>query len=203
MDILELLSQLQDAALSPGATDSLSGRQRIVVHATIAGAMFLLAKISSNQQLRDHVLEVVARRRDSAPHLLPDSLLATPTPQSSTEGVDGMAEESRDMSPDHLFQLREKGIIQSVPEPKKGYGMYISCQPLLHSLSLSHPLTTPSPHTTFPPYLTPHPHTLIPPLTLASFGDLQRQNSQDRPELGHHFSVSVEYGPESPVRLPP
>ncbi len=130
-DLVEFLSQLQDAAQSTAPTAgarSLSGQQCLIIHAIVAGVMYLLAKMSSNQQLQEHVLEVVAKRRDSAPHLLPESLFKRPTRLLSTEeGVDGRGErreeeEEGTVDTDHLFQLRERGIVQAAAEPKKGYG---------------------------------------------------------------------------------
>ncbi len=145
MDVLQLLSQLQDAAQSPGATagtGSLSRLQRLSLHAVVAGVMYLLAKMTSRRELRDHVLEVVARRHDSAPHLLPDSLFAA----LPTDGVDG---EEGGVGPELLFQLRERGIIQGIPESPRPR---VQSPPYLHVATDEHGSPNRSRHTlTVPP----------------------------------------------------
>ena len=114
MDMVQYLQQLQELAV--GNRD-LSYRHRVALHATIAGILYLVAMMTSNQQLQEHILEVVIRRRDSAPSLLPDSFFKSVV----SDGPDVKVEiDLNAIEPELLFQLKEKGILQQLPEPKRG-----------------------------------------------------------------------------------
>ena len=69
--------------------------------------------MTSNQVLKDHVLEVVERRKNSAPDLLPDSLFAP-------EVADGPGTNLTALDPELLFQLKERGLLEPPPDQKKG-----------------------------------------------------------------------------------
>ena len=114
MDMVQYLSGLQDLAQT---STKLTAQHRLALHAVIAGVLYLIAKISAHQQLQDHVLEVVAKRQSSAPHLLPEALFG------GSEGADGpVPADLSGIDTELLFHLTEKGIIQQLPEPKHGFG---------------------------------------------------------------------------------
>ena len=110
-DMVYYLSQLQDLAQEHSA--GLSARHRIVLHVTAAGILYLIAKMTSNQPLQDHILEVVNRRQNSAPELLPDSFFAS-------EGLDGPETSLENLDSKLLFQLKERGLLEPPPDQKKG-----------------------------------------------------------------------------------
>lgn len=113
IDMIHFLSKLQDLAQDSSAT--LSPQHRVALHAIVAGLLFLLAKISPTSMLDEHVTDVVERRREIAPSLLPDALFA-----QDVEGADGVLtpEVSAMELPDQLlFHLRERGLDRQSPEP--------------------------------------------------------------------------------------
>ena len=110
-DMVCYLSQLQD--LAQAYSVDMSTRHRIVLHVTAAGILYLIAKMTSNQALQDHILEVINRRQNSAPELLPDSFFAP-------EVSDGPETSLENLDPKLLFQLKERGLLEPPPEQKKG-----------------------------------------------------------------------------------
>ena len=112
MDMAHFLSKLQDMALTDS---SLSSRHRIAIHSIIAGVLYLLANMTFNQVLRDHVFEVIAKRQQVSPSLLPDSLF-------STEGSDGPEMDLANLDPELLFLLQQEGILDDSNEQRRGPG---------------------------------------------------------------------------------
>lgn len=108
VDMVQYLCQLQDLA----QTTKLEPRHRLALHVTVAGILYLIAKMTSNNTLHDHVVEVIGHRQSSAPYLLPDSLFA-----AETEPTEPTVE---DINPELLFQMKDRGILQLSPEPKHG-----------------------------------------------------------------------------------
>lgn len=75
-DMLAFFHQLQELALKE---KELEMRHKVVLHATVAGMLYLAAKISRNEVLKTHVDGIIAKRRETAPRLLPDTLFSTVT----------------------------------------------------------------------------------------------------------------------------
>lgn len=73
-DMLAFLHQLQELAVKE---EELEAHHKVVLHATVAGMLYLTAKISRNEVLKTHVDGVIAKRRETAPRLLPDALFST------------------------------------------------------------------------------------------------------------------------------
>ena len=118
--MVHLLSKLQDSVEDPNC--QLSTVHRTSLHAIVAGILYLLGKISSVETLKDHVLEVVERRREMAPVLLPDSLFQRREgeEEEEEEGMDGAVgrgEYPSHVSEELLFQLRERGLDRQSPDP--------------------------------------------------------------------------------------
>lgn len=113
-DMIHLVNKLQDTALD--TTSQISSRHRVVLHGISAGILSLLSHISSLTTLRDHVAEVVERRREKAPSLLPDTLFKERGGEGREEEEEGQ-EEYPDISEDLMFQLRELGLVRQSPEP--------------------------------------------------------------------------------------
>lgn len=112
MDMTHFLSKLQDMALGDPA---LSSQHCVAIHSIVAGILYLLAKMTSNQVLREHVFKVVAKRQENAPSLLPDSLFATET-------SDGPAVDPPGLDPELLFSLQQEGILDDSHEHRRGPG---------------------------------------------------------------------------------
>lgn len=118
--MVHLLCKIQDSAQD--STVQLSTAHRVSLHAITAGLLYLLSHISSVPALGDHVEEIVERRRELAPTLLPDHLFRGKEKEEGEEeeeGADGA--EGRDLlthvAEDLLFQLRERGLVRQSPEP--------------------------------------------------------------------------------------
>ena len=111
MDMVRYLNRLQD--LAQNSSSELSTRHCLALHATTAGVLYLVAKMTSSQVLQDHILEVVDRRKHSAPDLLPDHIFAP-------EVADGPGTSLTTLDPELLFQLKEKGLLEPPPDQKKG-----------------------------------------------------------------------------------
>ena len=113
IDMIHFLSKLQD--LAQDSSTALSPRHRAALHAIVAGLLFLLAKISPTASLDEHVTDVVERRREIAPTLLPDGLFAP-----EMEGADGVLSPgagATELADQLLFHLRERGLDRQSPEP--------------------------------------------------------------------------------------
>ena len=127
--MVHLLSKLQDCAQD--STAQLSTTHRVSLHAVIAGILQLLTHISTVASLGEHVMEVVERRREVAPMLLPDQLFAGArgADEEEARGAEGRGadeEEARgaegrglptQVGEDLLFHLRERGFVRQSPEP--------------------------------------------------------------------------------------
>ena len=101
-EVMLVLEQVQAVAVTEGILPSCL---RVALHCTVAGVLHLISLITDNSSLKIYVQEVLASRREHFPHLLPDSFQWT---DSTGDG------ELAELSPEVLFQLREKGFVQSV-----------------------------------------------------------------------------------------
>jgi len=79
-DILTFLHQLQELAVKD---KQLKARRKVVVHATVAGVLYLTSIMARRDALKTHVDGIISRRREKAPGLLPDAVF------KSTEEIDG------------------------------------------------------------------------------------------------------------------
>ena len=107
--MMTYLSRMQDLAVEG---DSLSLHHRTALHAIVAGILHLVAQVSANTALQDHINEVVGLRREMAPHLLPASVFGDQLEAGRNETVEQQL----------LFQLKEENLLRKSPEPKKGFG---------------------------------------------------------------------------------
>ena len=58
------LHQLQELAVKE---KGLEAHHRVVLHATVAGVLYLAPKISRNEVLKTHIDGVIAKRKETAP----------------------------------------------------------------------------------------------------------------------------------------
>ena len=118
-DMVHLLCKIQDS--TQDSTVQLSTAHRVSLHAITAGLLYLLSHISSVPALGDHVEEIIERRRELAPMLLPDHLFRGKEKEEGEEGEGADGAEGRDLpthvAEDLLFQLRERGLVRQSPEP--------------------------------------------------------------------------------------
>ena len=115
--MVHLLSKLQDSAVD--SASQLSAIHRVSLHAITAGILHLLSQISTVSALTEHVLEVVERRRETAPLLLlllPDQLFAAER-EEGADGAEGRGDIPTHVGEDLLFHLRERGLVRQSPEP--------------------------------------------------------------------------------------
>ena len=124
-DMLLYLSKLQDLAVKEKGYPS---HHRIALHTTVAGILYLVAKVSTNEILKEHVAEIISKRKEMAPILLPDSLFAFKE-EADTGLVGGVVsrEEEEDVLGDvagsdsqFLFDLQNEGILKRSPGPSRG-----------------------------------------------------------------------------------
>ena len=113
-DMVHLLSKLQDSAVD--SASQLSTTHRVSLHAITAGILHLLCHISTVPALTEHVLEVVQRRSETAPLLLPDQLF-TAEREEGADGAEGRGDIPTRVGEDLLFHLRERGLVRQSPEP--------------------------------------------------------------------------------------
>ena len=164
--MVDYMHQLQELAVGrrggeeggAGRGGGLSTDHRVMLHAVVAGILYLVAKITTSLALEEHILTVVALRRSSAPHLLPDTVFATDRPDGrgggGGEGEEGKEDLSQ-LEPGWLFRLKEEGLLRDMsPELKKGFSSFARESTITHD---------------------------------------------ERNPLHHNFSVSLDYGPDSPV----
>ena len=181
MDMVHFLSKLQDITQDPAA--QLSSLHRAALHAITAGLLYLLGKISPTTLLSEHVREVVERRREIAPALLPDTLFARQGEGREEEGEDGgsmMAEGiPSKVADDLLFHLKERGFDRQSPEPATADGRRGSGYPLQANVIIFCALVK---HFSFLPA-----------------GFLMRENSTTSNDFLPYASISLDYGGESPV----
>ena len=102
-EMLLVMEQVQVVAVSEG---TLPFSLRVALHCTVAGVLHLISLVTDNSSLNTHVNEIAALRRQRCPHLLPDSLFQ----HTDNCGDDEEAE----ISAEALFQLRERGFVQSI-----------------------------------------------------------------------------------------
>ena len=114
-DMVHLLNNFQDSAHDPAA--QLSTLHRVSLHTITAGILHLLTNISSVTALREHVAEVIERRREAAPMLLPDGFFAGTPGEEGEEGGVARGDLPTRVDEDLLFRLREKGLVRPSPEP--------------------------------------------------------------------------------------
>jgi hypothetical protein len=109
--MVHLLSKLQDSAVD--SASQLSTTHRVSLHAITAGILHLLCHISTVPALTEHVLEVVQRRSETAPLLLPDQFFTA----ERADGAEGRGDIPTRVGEDLLFHLRERGLVRQSPEP--------------------------------------------------------------------------------------
>lgn len=171
--MVHLLSKLQDTAQD--SNSQLSTVHRTSLHAIIAGILYLLGKISTISALGDHVQEIVEKRRENAPMLLPDGLF-----RREREELDGAV--GRQSYPNHvedelLFHLRERGLDRQSPDPgmdfRKGT-VKESCVYVILRVYI---------------YLS----------CILCIGHMMRESSTYSNDFQPHASLSLDYGADSPV----
>ena len=181
MDMVHFLSKLQDIAQDPAA--QLSSLHRAALHTITAGLLYLLGKISPTTVLSEHVREVVERRREIAPALLPDTLFARQGDGREGEGEDGgmMMTEGipNKVADDLLFHLKERGLDRQSPEPaaadaRRGSGCPLQANVIIFCALVKH-------------------------FSLLPAGFLMRENSTTSNDFLPYASISLDYGGESPV----
>lgn len=170
--MVHLLSKLQDTAQD--SNSQLSTVHRTSLHAIIAGILYLLGKISTISALGDHVQEIVEKRRENAPMLLPDGLF-----RREREELDGAV--GRQSYPNHvedelLFHLRERGLDRQSPDPgmdfRKGT-VKESCVYVILRVYIYH--------------------------VIMCIGHMMRESSTYSNDFQPHASLSLDYGADSPV----
>ena len=123
-DMLLYLNKLQDLAVKERQYPS---HHRVALHATVAGILYLVSNVSTNEILKEHVAEIISRRKAMALVLLPDSLFAF-TEEANAEHVRGVVsrEEEEEVlgevagsDSQCLFDLQSEGILKS-PGPSRG-----------------------------------------------------------------------------------
>lgn len=115
LDMVLYLNWLQNLAV--GSDHDLTVSHRTALHAIVAGILYLSVKISSASGLQDHILKVLAIRRASAPHLIPDGLF---NPEDKPDGLDNSKVDKT-----MLFILDDE-LLRKSPEPRKGFGEFHS-----------------------------------------------------------------------------
>ncbi len=120
-DMLAFLHQLQEVAVKE---KELGTHHRVVLHATVAGMLYLAAKISRNEVLKTHVDGVIAKRRETAPRLLPDALFSTTGDElDSGRGAMGVISEEDLLSVvanDETLLFSLKDVKRTTPPPVTG-----------------------------------------------------------------------------------
>ena len=139
------LQRLQDHAQSgTGPAQGVPGptpHTRHMLHAVVAGLLHLVARVSGNEILQEHIQEVIARRQSSAPHLLPEGVFGVESSDGPVGPGEGEGEGEGEVDNELLFHL--KPLIGMTPEVKRGFGK----SPLLRSFPplMPHPLPLPLP----------------------------------------------------------
>ena len=91
---------------------------------TIAGVLYLAARISRNDALKSHVDDVIAKRREKAPSLLPDSFFKSVEDMDGVEvGVATEESEALQVLADNealLFKTSEVELNRLSPAPSSG-----------------------------------------------------------------------------------
>lgn len=121
LEMILYLNWLQTLAVG---SDSLLGVQLCnALHAIVAGVLYLISKISLTPGLNEHVSHILTKRREHAPHLLPEGLFTYEERADGTEDSVGMSMVNRSM----LFTLNEEDLMKKSPEPRKGFGETQKC----------------------------------------------------------------------------
>lgn len=158
LDMVLYLNSLQQLAVDSELTLAVSHRNAL--HAIVAGILFLITKISSPSGLQEHILQILALRRASAIHLLPEGLFG-----------DSPVVKSNLVDQEMLFILDQDELHRKSPEPKKSFGqndlLFYCVLVFLYELT----------------------------------GRFGRESSSSGPDLTSHFSVSLDYGDDSPLSI--
>ncbi len=106
-DTCLLATEIQDVALSQ---PELSTVHCNLLHSYVSGLLHMVANISESDSIEGHITEVLEERRQTTPYLLPDNMIM--------KWEDPVNEEEVGVVYDNmcLFQMREKGLVQSTPE---------------------------------------------------------------------------------------
>lgn len=110
------LNMLQKLAIQSDIT--LPVCHRNALHAIVAGILYLISKISSATGLQEHIVKILALRKASAVHLLPDGLFA---PKDKSDPLARSNVVDRTM----LFSLDGDEWLRS-PESRKVFGEKIN-----------------------------------------------------------------------------
>lgn len=110
LDMIQYLNRLQTLAVQ----SDLPVFHRNALHAMVAGILYLISKISSSTGFQEHILQVLALRKISAVHLLPDGLFAL-----EYDGIEHPSVKSNAANETMLFILDED---RRSPEQKKVFG---------------------------------------------------------------------------------
>lgn len=134
-DMLLYLSRVQDLAVKEV---SYPPRHRLALHVTVAGILNLLAKVSANEILKEHIADVISKREERTPILLPDSLFP-PAEEAVTgrasgtfpkeEEIDDALKEVTEKGSQLLFQFQLEGFLKTSPVASRGssVGVLFQC----------------------------------------------------------------------------
>lgn len=109
LDMVLYLNMLQKLAVQSDLT--LPVFHRNALHAIVAGILYLISKISSATDLQEHVIKILALRKASAVHLLPDGLFASK--ESDGAGVEYPLVRSNVVDRTMLFNLDGDELLRS------------------------------------------------------------------------------------------
>lgn len=109
-EICLLATEIQDLAQSH---PNISASHRFLLHSFTAGILHLAAVISETDTMGVHVNEVLEKRRQLMPCLLPDTTIDK---WAESTVKDNSTDEMKDNIQQCLFQMKEKGLIQQNPE---------------------------------------------------------------------------------------
>ncbi len=121
-NILVFLHQLQELAVKE---KGLEAHHRVVLHATVAGVLHLASKISRNEVLKTHIDGVIAKRRETAPKLLPEAVFVTADEMDGGRDTGGVVSDEEVLSAvaddeTLLFNLTEVDAKRTSPPPSSG-----------------------------------------------------------------------------------
>jgi hypothetical protein len=118
LDMVLYLNMLQKLAVQKDAT--LPVFHRNALHAVVAGILYLISKMSSATGLQDHITKVLALRKASAVHLLPDGLFPSEDKSDGSASAEHPSVKSNLVDKTMLFILDGDELLRKSPEPRKG-----------------------------------------------------------------------------------
>lgn len=124
LEMVLCLNTLQKLALQNDVT--LPVFHRNALHAFVGGILYLISVISSaiglqEFGLQEHITKILALRKASAVHLLPDGLFASED-KSDGAGVEHPSTRSSLVDKTLLFNLDGDKLLRRTQEPRKGFG---------------------------------------------------------------------------------